>query len=413
MEGLLLGMTRVKWLLCLACLLSGSVLAQDYEIQYKVTVAPESGLARVAIELRGERLPSRLVFSLDPQRHLRVSSKQPLETDRRGRTVWRPAAPQASLQYDFVVDEQKDANSYDSLMVEDWAVLRGDKLIPAVAVTAPKGLKSQAELLLYLPDGWSAAAPYAELEPGSTAARYRLMDPGRSFIRPKGWMMLGKIASRQDIVAGVEVRVAAPRGQQVRLLDTLTFLSWTLPQIKAVFGTFPERLLIVSADDPMWRGGLSGTRSLFMHADRPLVSGNRTSSLIHELVHVGTGIHGDRSSDWIVEGLAEYYAVEILHRTGGISEERFQQTLDELADWGDASDKLLTGDSSGATTARAVGVMVEVDREIRRATDDRASLDDVAAALAAQRGEVTVKGFIDLAESIAGKKLSALSGLIH
>ena len=57
--------------------------------------------------------------------------------------------------------------------------------------------------------------------------------------------------------------------------------------------------------------------------------------------------------------------------------------------------------------------MVEVDRELRRATDDRASLDDVAAALAAQRGEVTVKGFIDLAESIAGKKLSALSGLIH
>ncbi|MCB1674783.1 MAG: hypothetical protein KDI01_00730 [Halioglobus sp.] len=404
---------RWKWLLCLACLFSGSILAQDYEIRYRVTVAPASGVAQVEIKLRGERLPSRLAFAMDPDRYLHVTSKQPLELDERGRTVWRPVAPLASLRYDFVVDEKKDGDSYDSLMVEDWAVLRSDKLIPSLAATAPGGLESRAELILQLPDDWSAAAPYEELEPNGATVRYRLLDPGRSFIRPKGWMILGKIASRQDVVAGVEVRVAAPRGQQVRLLDTLTFLSWTLPQVKAIFGTFPARLLIVSAADPMWRGGLSGTRSLFMHADRPLVSGNRTSSLIHELIHVGTGIRGDSRSDWIVEGLAEYYAVEILHRTGGISEERFQQTLEELAAWGEVSDQLLTGDSSGATTARAVGIMVEVDREIRRVTDDRASLDDVAAALAAQRGEVTVKGFIDLAEGIAGKKLSALSGLVH
>ena len=43
------------------------------------------------------------------------------------------------------------------------------------------------------------------------------------------------------------------------------------------------RLLIVSAGDPMWRGGLSGPSSMFLHSDRPLISENRTSTLLHEL----------------------------------------------------------------------------------------------------------------------------------
>ncbi|WP_439134959.1 hypothetical protein [Pseudomaricurvus sp.] len=375
-----------------------------FEINYDVTVEPETGLAHVVIKLSGDDLPSQLKLRLSDDRYKNLNSEQSLEI-KGERAIWKPKAPESSLSYDFVIDEKKGKDRYDSKITDRWAILRSDKLIPPIAATLPKSLSSNASLEFHLPSDWSSAAPYDIID----SHHYALIDPGRRFIRPKGWLILGEISSRQDTFVDTNVRVAAPRGQNVRLQDSLAFLGWTLPTIKAVFPGFPSRLLIVSAGEPMWRGGLSGSFSLFMHADRPLISGNRTSSLIHEMIHVGTGIRGTRYSDWIVEGIAEYYAVEILRRTGAISERRFQGTMEELAEWGKESGNLLTGDSSGATTARAAVLMHQVDLEIRQATDNDASLDDVARGLAEQRGTVTVDGFINLAEKIAGTKLKTLA----
>ncbi len=389
----------------LGLLLSTPVNAESYRLQYEVEVEPERGVALVEVQLSGGKLPSKLVFYIDPERHLALESKDPLEVDG-DRATWRPEGKRAHLRYEFVVDGKRKNGRYDSRMTEDWAILRADKLVPPIAVTARKGLVSDAELDFDLPKGWSAAAPY-DKDPDATNL-FRLVDPGRSLARPKGWLILGNFASRQDMVDGTEVRIAAPSGQDARLQDTLAFVSWTLPSLQAVFPEFPRRLLVVMADDPMWRGGLSGTHSLFMHSDRPLISGNRTSSMIHELVHVGTGIHGDDESDWIVEGIAEYYAAEILHRTGGVSEQRFRETLAELARWGSEAPSLLVKRSSGATTARAVGVMSELDSGIRAATGGEASLDDVATALAERRGEISLATFSALVEEIAGRKLDIL-----
>ena len=158
----------------------------------------------------------------------------------------------------------------------------------------------------------------------------------------------------------------------------------------------------------MWRGGLSGTRSLFMHADRPLISGNRTSSMLHELVHVATGIRGDKESDWIVEGIAEYYSLETLRRTGGISQRRYDEALVELADWGEESPNLLVKRSSGPITARAVVVLHEVDQEIQKSSGGKRSLDDVVKALAKERCKVTLDKFRSMAEEAAGTPLPQL-----
>lgn len=383
---------------------SSVVLADQFDIEYDVTVDPDSGLAHVVMTLRGKELPSQLKLRLSDERYKNFSSEQPVEI-KGNRAIWTPAGPKSSLSYDFVIDEKKSQGRYDSRVTSDWAILRSDKLIPPIAATLPKGLSSRASLIFDLPKGWSSAAPYETQD----RHHYVITDPGRRFVRPKGWLILGEISSRQDEFVGTDVRVAAPRGQNVRLQDSLAFLGWTLPVIKAVFPQFPPQLLIVSAGNPMWRGGLSGSKSLFMHADRPLISGNRTSSLIHEMVHVGTGIRGTRYSDWIVEGIAEYYAVEILRRTGAISERRFQGAIKDLEEWGKESGSLLTGDSSGATTARAAVLMHELNQEILEATEGEASLDDVARALAEQRGTVTVEGFVNLSEELAGGKLKTLS----
>ncbi len=396
---------NLVWL-ALLLFVSGCAQAEDYRILYAASIAPDGERARVTLTLAGEHLPSKLVIHADPERHLDFSAEEALE--RSGdKITWRPAGARTSLRYEFVVSARKDRDSYDSLLTDSWAILRSDILVPPIAVTAAKGLQSTATLTFQLPPGWSSAAPYANCDESEHC--YALVDPGRRFVRPKGWLILGNIASRQDMIAGTSVRVAAPSGQDVRLQDTLAFINWTLPYVTRVFKDLPPRILVVSGDDPLWRGGLSAPNSLFMHADRPLISGNRTSSMIHELIHIATSIHGTARSDWIVEGIAEYYAVEILRRSGGISERRFRETLEELAEWGEESEDLMTADSSGATTARAVGVMHQLDTELREATDGEAGLDQLAAALAEDGGEVSVARFVSLAERIGGKPLPVLA----
>ncbi len=379
-----------------------SAQAAEYELVYRATVSPDREVARVEIRLQGEKLPRRLVLHLNPERHLKLHSDAGLTLDG-DRAIWKPKAPQASLHYEFVISEQKASGSYDSLLTADWAILRSDKLIPPITVSVAKGLNARAQLQFELPSGWSSAAPYANTS--ESKHHYEIVDPGRLLPRPKGWLILGNITSRQDIIAGVDVRVAAPAGQGERLQDTLAFLAWTLPDVKDVFPGFPDRLLVVTAGKPMWRGGLSGTRSLFMHADRPLISGNRTSSMIHELVHVATGINGGKDADWIVEGLAEYYAANILWRSGALSDLRYQQTLDWKENWARKADTLFVKRSSGPVTARAALFMHRLHLALQDPTDGAAGLDDVARELARDRGRVSLAQLKQIVHALAGAEV--------
>ncbi|WKD48318.1 hypothetical protein [Microbulbifer spongiae] len=380
--------------------LSQSTLS--YELLYTVRIAPDTKLAHVSIELSGEQLPSTLTLNLSSGRYKNLSSRQPLEIEE-NRAIWHPTGLKATLSYSFIIDNQRNNGSYDSRITEDWAILRSDKLIPPIS-TSGKG-HANARLQLQLPKHWSAALPYPKID----KYLYQLSDPTRRFVRPKGWMIVGKIASRQDWIADTSTWVSGPLGENIHRQDALAFLNWNLPEIKKIFPLFPDRLLIVTARDPMWRGGLSGPRSLFMHADRPLISANRTSSMIHELIHVATGIHGDSQSDWIVEGLAEFYSLEILRRSGGISETRYQEAMDNLMKWGEKAPTLLVKRSSGPVTARATGVIMALDKEICAASGGKASIDDVARALARTRGEVTLDRFRALSEKAAGRPVETLA----
>jgi len=151
------------------------------------------------------------------------------------------------------------------------------------------------------------------------------------------------------------VLVASPAGQGFRHNDVMAFLMWNLPRIVDVLPAFPERLLVVGATGDMWRGGLSGAASLYVHGDRPLVSQNGTSPLLHELIHVGARLAGDEDGDWIVEGLAELYSIETLHRSGTISDVRYERAFAHLESWSSRDDGCLKRThSTGPDTARAV-----------------------------------------------------------
>ena len=167
-------------------------------------------------------------------------------------------------------------------------------------------------------------------------------------------------------------------------------------------------LTIVSAGDPMWRGGLSAPQSVFLHAERPLISENATSTLLHEIMHVVLDFSTDRDHDWITEGIAEFYSLELLRRSGTITRPRFDIAREWQEDWSRSSTRLCGGSSSGPTTARAVGVFMELDREIRRKTDGRSNLDDVVGAVVSTEGDIDVDVLDRIVSGIIGENPDAL-----
>jgi hypothetical protein len=321
----------------------------------------------------------KLRFRTDPERHRAFSGDGEVTTS--GRFVeWKLPAAGGSLRYDFLIDHLRNAGSYDARCAADWAIFRGDDLVPPATATTEDGARSDARLRIRAPAGWSVVTRYA---PSKTFVALR--EPRRRFVRPTGWIVAGsRMGVRREKVAGTRVTVAGPAGQGLRRLDILALLRWTLPELKDVLGTPPERLLVVGAGDPMWRGGLSGPSSLFIHADRPLISTDTTSPILHEVLHAALRIRPATDDDWIVEGLAEYYSLELLARSRTVGRRRHARALEDLVERGASVRSLSTDAATGAITARAVTLFHELDREIRDETDGAKSLDDVVRALVAQ-----------------------------
>jgi hypothetical protein len=220
-------------------------------------------------------------------------------------------------------------------------------------------------------------------------------------------MAAGELGIRRDVIANRDVAVAAPKGQNVHRIDVLAFLRWTVPALTEVFPSFPDQLLIVGARDQMWRGGLSGPSSLYVHPDRPLISENGTSTLLHELVHVAIATPPAPGDDWIVEGLAEYYSIELLRRTDGISEERFIQALDRLQAWADRDGGRLRDPSTGPHTAHAALLFHALAQELSNA---HSNLDTVVRELVAT-GKITEAALKCTAEAHLGGQSRTLRRL--
>lgn len=386
---------------------SGPDNALRYELDYAAQFVPAEGIVRVSATVRQPRHLLREVrFSFDPARYRDFAADGELEVDA-GELRWRPPVAGGTLGFSVRLDHRRGSGGFDSLMTEDWAVFRGDDLFPPAAVRALKGAYSLARLRMFGPPGWSFISAYPRTEEGSDWLR--IERAGRRFERPVGWMSAGRLGVRRETIAGRKVAVAGPLEQGVRHLDMLAFLHWNLPALVEVFPAFPARLLLVSAGDPMWRGGLSGPQSLYIHADRPLISGNGTSTLLHELMHVAQGYRAARDEDWIVEGLAEYYTLEIMQRSGTISATRRDRGFRMLEQWAERAEGLEGRRSTGARTARAVGVMRALDAELRRRSNGKHSLDDVARALSEDGAPVSVERLRRLAASLAGGPLEALS----
>jgi len=373
--------------------------AKRVDLDYLVRLLPDEDQAEVQLILeKGEAVRS-LEFNLGDDGYYSdfVADGEWLQASPE-RGAWRPAEGKARLSYRVRISHPRDSGRYDARMTSDWALFRGDDLVPPARLDQVDGVKLDSRITFELPEGWKS------IETGWPRVgknRFRVDNRERLFDRPTGWMLAGKLGTRRAKLGETDVTIAAPVGEGVRRMDILTMLTFVWPQVQNVFPRDPAKLLIVGAGDPMWRGGLSGPNSLYMHADRPMVSENGTSSLVHELVHVFSRIKDSDRSDWITEGLAEYYAIELVRRAGGMSEDRYQAVREHLTKWSRKVDSLRTERSTGPITARAVLLLQELDKEIRQRSKGRHSLDDVSRGLM-RMDTVSTDAFIEMTETLLG-----------
>lgn len=376
---------------------------RSYSVEYRVKPDPGAGGADVwlTLEQTGHYLRE-LDMSLRNGQIDRIRGDGEINLQD-GRLIWKPPADGGTIRWFAALNHRRAGDTYDAYITGNWALFRGEDIIPPAATRTLKGATSKTTLRFELPANWSSVTPWFGRDD-----RYEIDKRQRRFDTPTGWMVLGNLGVRNETIGHVHTKVAAPVGHSVRRMDMLAFMYWTLPEILQLLPEFPDRLTFVSAGAPMWRGALSAPQSVYVHADRPLISENGTSTLLHETMHVGLGLAAAEGADWIVEGLAEYYALEILRRSGTISRKRYQDAHAGLADWGKKSKKLCSRQSSGSTTARAVGVLKAVNAEIGKESNGLSSLDDVLRALVKFEGRISLDEFRTLVEELTGRSVASL-----
>ncbi len=386
----------------------------SYRVEWRVALEAGVDSAQVTLVLEDGAPVERVSFSYDPERFSAFTATGDLDIDDDSVT-WVPAPEDASLSYRVKITRARDNSnqeeSYDALMTDDWALFRGERITPRIRVMARGDAESEAVLQFIPPDGWSLNTAWPIDQSDAREHVYLLDDPDRSFDRPRGWFITGRLsAQRAHVGSDTLFSIASPLNSGVDKMGWLALVSLVWPELEKAFGVAPAKVLMVSGDDPLWRGGLSGPNSFFFHSSRRAISENGTSPLFHELSHVITRISGDFNDDWIAEGLAEYYGIELLYRAGGYDDEQRAEVLDNLAEWGEEADKLRSRQSSGPVTARAVGVFDALDREIQAETNGRENLDAVTRLLMVKR-RVSLRDLRAAAESVMGESSTVLADI--
>ncbi|MFY0730171.1 hypothetical protein [Pseudomonas sp. NFX15] len=399
---------RQAWVVGWLALSSPVWAANKVNLDYHVRLLPQSDQAEVRLTLAQGSAVRSLDFDLGDGSHysdFKADGQWQLTPGKAVRGVWSPSSDKASLTYRVNISHGRKSGSFDTRMTPNWALMRGDDLVPAAKLDLQDGIELVARLEFELPGGWKSVET---AWPRIGKNKFRVDNPSRLFDRPTGWMLAGQLGSRRTRLGETDVTVTSPLGQGMRRMDVLTLLTFVWPQVQALYPRHPGKLLIVGASDPMWRGSQSAHESIYLNSHLPLVSESGSSALVRELAQVFGRINGTERSDWIGEGFAEYYAIELVRRAGGMSDERYESLHGRLLKSSQNVITLRGEQLNAAQVAKAVVLMQELDREIRLKTHNKRSLDDVLRG-AMRLGNIDTNAFVQLSESVIGGSSKVLS----
>lgn len=396
--------------LTLLTMSSSAWCAKKVDLDYHVKLLPQSDQAEVRVSLSHGAAVRSLNFELGHAGDYSdfKADGQWKVTGSRG--LWQPDADKASLTYRVRLSHARKPGTYEARMTPSWALFRGEDLVPTAHLDQQDGVELVSRLVFELPPGWKSVET---AWPRIGKHKFRIDNVSRLFDRPTGWMLAGTLGSRRVRLGDTDVTVASPKGQAMRRMDVLTLLTFVWPQVEAAFPRHPAKLLVVGASDPMRRGAFAARDSIYLNSRTPLVSESGSSPLLREVVQAIGRFNDHDTSDWISEGFGEFYAIELMRRAGGITDERYAAIQARLGKQGKDVTSLRGEHVSGATVARAVLVLQDLDREIRVKTHNKRSLDDLAQAVM-RADSVNTAQFVQLAESIIGEPSTVLdSRLLH
>ncbi len=375
-----------------------------YDLTYTLTPLPREQIVQVELRLdQGRHLLREMSFDAD-RSFDHAGDGEVLTDAATGRISWVPPEAGGTLEWRVQLPHARNGSGYDAWLDASFGLFRAEDAIPRASTRTLRGAESRTRLRFELPVGWSVATQYQRSREGG----FRTRSDGRRFVQPTGWILLGEIGVRRDDIAGTRVAVAAPIGHDARRIDMLALLNWTLPELSRLVPEPPPRLTIFTAGDPMWRGGLSAPSSVYVHSGRPLISENGTSTLLHEIMHVFMAVDADDGHDWLLEGFAEYYSLEILRRSGTLTASRHAQAMTDLTEWSESAERLCGGESSGAQTALAVVVLAALDAELRERDVENRNLDDVLHDLIAADEDLSLDLLVATTSAYIGEKPDAL-----
>ena len=385
----------------------GEAPRETFSVTYTVEI-PAAGAIRAEVrwDLAGIDEVERVRLTFDPDRFSAFEGSGTIER-RRDEVLWWPSGPYAHLRYSAALNHRYAAGKgYDSYAGDGWVLTRTSALFPHSAVSFRSEIEpepeSRARLVFRLPAAWDAVT----VMPPDGPHRFIVESAGH-FDHPRGWLMLGHFRRTDVTVGGTAVTIAATPLGTLAPARVLALLEQALPLTSTLFGYAPARLLIVIAPDPMWRGGLSGEESFYMHGDRPLQTPDRTSPYLHELFHVIAPFRPAPDAHWVAEGLAEFYSVELQRRIGRLDEQGYARALRLFARYGLWGHDFTRDHDHAIRSNSAPLVLCALDRRVRVVTGQQRGLDDVVATLAKEGGVVSTARFLGVVRRVAGKSFGA------
>jgi hypothetical protein len=396
--------------LCLAGLLAQPpAFAAEVLLRFELDVTAGKSLAAARIVVRqGDDALREIV--LNSSRAQNFSGDGQITVDK-GVVRWSPPSGGGTLRYRVELShgrESGNSTGNDAWVGERFALFRGENAFPIRSWRRVKGSTLRGELSVGLPKDWSLVPPYL-----SDGLGHRpIHNPGGRLPRPIGWIAAGELGTRRDDIGNIRFSVTAPRGLRMERIAMLGLLRWTIPQLVPALGgaTGPRHINIVAAAEPMWLGALSAPNSIFVHAQRPLISENGTSTIVHEMVHVLLmDLETPRDQDWIDEGLAEFLSLRALKDSGTISELRYDAAIASFRRRGGPVKSLRTKSSKGAVTARAVTIFHDLDAELRQASKGKQSVATVVNGLLRAKKPADPATLRAAARTIIGKPSRALA----
>ncbi|MDH4022563.1 MAG: hypothetical protein OEV14_05510 [Gammaproteobacteria bacterium] len=397
-------------LLCLASLLAqASTSASEIALRFELDVAAGKSLAAARIVVRQSDGALREIV-LAREGLQKVSGDGEITVSRDMVRWLPPAAGGGTLRYQVALSHRRQGENSpgnDAWVGERFALFRGENAFPIRSWRRARGSAMTGDLSVGLPKRWSLITPYLP----NGLGRMPIHNPGTRLPRPIGWIIAGDLGTRRDFIDKLEITVTAPRGLRMERVALLGLLRWTLPQLlPALYGpASPRYINIVAAAEPMWLGALSAPNSIFVHAQRPLISENGTSTIVHEMVHVLLmDLETPRDQDWIDEGLAEFLSLRALKDSGTISASRYDAAVAGFRRRGESVKSLRTRSSKGAVTARAVAVFHDLDEELRRASKGRQSVATVVSGLLRSKTPADPETLRAAARRVIGRPARAL-----